>query len=269
MSNQPDLAEGRYLLYLDILGFSELVRTKGKSEVLATITEALHSFGRWEELNQCFRTIYFSDTFLFYQESKGYGSWAFCDVYAIGAFVLTRLLAKGIPARGVITYGDFDVHHDVAGRHQVYFGQAFIEAHEAEKKEGWLGISIQPSAWLPFETGSPGIIAAFEQEKVWIRRNDNVLLLNPFIKLRGWHPEDLIGEIDAPYMEWDRPDFPNEILAFKFLREQADLFAERRDFTGRVAAKYHNTNALLKKMFGPDLYAWACKISELQGERVI
>jgi hypothetical protein len=262
MSSQPNLAEGRYLLYLDILGFSELVRTRGKGEVLATITEALNSFGRWEELNQCFRTIYFSDTFLFYQESKGYGSWAFCDVYAIGSLILTRLLAKGIPARGVITFGDFDVHQDVAGRHLVYFGMALIEAHEAEKNEAWLGISIQPSAWLPFEAGDPGIIEAFEREKVWLLRSDNVLLLNPFIKLRGWYSEDLIGEIDAPYMEWDRPDFPNEILAFKFLREQAERFNEGGDFTGRVATKYHTTNAFLKKIFGPDLHDWACKISE-------
>jgi hypothetical protein len=262
MNHQTNLGDGRYLLYLDILGFSELVRTKGKDEVLATITEALDSFGRWEELNRSFQTIYFSDTFLFYQESKGYGSWAFLDVYAIGGLILTRLLAKGIPARGVIAFGDFDVHQDVAGKHQVYFGMALIEAYEAEKKEAWLGISIQPSAWKPFEAEKSGIVAAFEQEKVWIRRDDDVLLLNPFIKMRGWYPNDIIGEVDAPYMEWDMPDFPNEILAFKFLREQADGFIERGDFTGRVAAKYHLTSTFLKNIFGDELYAWACRISK-------
>lgn len=259
-SNNP--AQGRYLLFLDILGFSELVKTKGHDEVLGIVTNALEAFDRWENLNQQFRTIYFSDTFVFYQVPKGYGKWAFLDVYAIGGLILTALLAKGIAARGAITFGGFEVQDSTLGKHQVYFGPALIEAYQAEQKEGWLGITIQPSAWLPCEADDPGIIQAFERERVWIKRSDDVLLLNPFIKLRGWHIHDLIGEIDRPYLEWDQPDFPNEILAFKFLREQADFFTRSGDFTGRVASKYHATDAFLKQVFGPDLFAWACKISE-------
>ena len=262
MSNDYDPTQGRYLLFLDILGFSELVKTRGQAEVLGIITEALQAFSRWENLNQSFRTIYFSDTFVFYQLPKGYGSWAFFDIYAIGGLVLTALLAKGIAARGAITFGGFEVHDDMLGKHQVYFGPALIEAYQAEQKEGWLGITIQPSAWLPCEENDPGIIHAFEREKVWIKRSDDVLLLNPFIKLRSWYLDDLIGEVDTPYLEWDQPDFPNEIHAFKFLRGKGEFYASSGDFTGRVASKYHATNAFLKQIFGPDLYAWACKISE-------
>lgn len=87
-----DINQGRYLLFLDILGFSELVETKGTEEISAVIESALKAFGRWEELNGSFKTIYFSDTFLFYQEPKGYGGWAFLDVYAIGGMVLSTLL---------------------------------------------------------------------------------------------------------------------------------------------------------------------------------
>lgn len=170
------------MLLLDILGFSELVRTKGRDEVLGTINEALKAFDRWEKLNQLFKTIYFSDTFLFYQVPKGYGSWAFLDVYAIGSLILTALLSKGIPARGAITFGDFDVIAGLHGNHQVYFGTALVEAHRAEQKENWIGITIQPSAWKPYESESPRIVRAFESEKVWLKRDDDVLLLNPFIK---------------------------------------------------------------------------------------
>ncbi|MDD0995087.1 hypothetical protein M5G20_04290 [Pseudomonas sp. TNT2022 ID1044] len=93
------LNQGRYLLFLDILGFSELVKTKSVQEVYAVVDNALQAFGRWEELNALFKTIYFSDTFVFYQDPKGYGDWAFLDVYAIGGMVLSALLAAGIPAR--------------------------------------------------------------------------------------------------------------------------------------------------------------------------
>ena len=206
----------RYLLFLDVLGFSELVETQGTEKVYAVVDEALGAFGRWEQLNQLFRTIYFSDTFVFYQEPEGYGDWAFLDIYAIGAMVLSALLAKGIPARGAITFGEFVVRQDSSERHQVYFGKALIEAYKAEQKENWIGITIQPSAWKPFEANNPGIISAFASEGVWIQRPDDVLLLSPFIKLRGWYPLVLAGEVAKPYLQWNEPEFPNELRALKY-----------------------------------------------------
>jgi len=262
MSTSTALSQGRYLLLLDILGFSELVRTKGREEILGTINDALQAFNRWESLNQQFKTIYFSDTFLFYQVPKGYGSWAFLDIYAIGSFILTALLAKGIPARGAITFGDFEVVDGAQGNHQVYFGTALVDAHRAEQRENWIGITIEPSAWKPYELDDPRVIGAFESEKVWLKRGDGVLLLNPFVKMRGWHMYDLIGEINVPYLEWDRPEFPNEIRAFAFLKAMAEQYSKSGDFTGRVASKYHATSAFIEQLFGPELYEWACKISE-------
>ncbi|MBP6058889.1 MAG: hypothetical protein KA524_10850 [Nitrosomonas sp.] len=135
MRKNTAINQSRYLLFLDILGFSELVETQSVEEIYAVIDDALNAFGRWEELNGLFKTIYFSDTFIFYQEPKGYGNWAFLDVYAIGGMVLSALLAKGIPARGAISFGEFEVKLDATGRHQVYFGKALIEAYKAEQRE--------------------------------------------------------------------------------------------------------------------------------------
>jgi hypothetical protein len=60
MSTMVDM-QGRCLLFLDVLGFSELIESRGAQEVYDVINEALQAFGRWEELNKLFRTIYFSD----------------------------------------------------------------------------------------------------------------------------------------------------------------------------------------------------------------
>ena len=256
-----DERQGRYLLFLDILGFSKLVKQRGRDEVLQTIHEALDVFGRWEQLNGLFKTIYLSDTFLFYQEPRGYGDWAFLDVYGIAALIHTALLSKRIPTRGAISFGEFEVYERDGGGQQVYFGRALIEAHEAEQRENWIGITILPSAWKRFDAADPRNIGAFENEKVWLKRSDDVLLLNPFIKLRGWYLDDLIGGINYPYEEWDQPDFPNEILAFAFLRDEAKKFAEAGDFTSKVASKYHVTQAFLSQVFGPELFAWANRIS--------
>lgn len=50
-ANVADLSQGRYLLFLDILGFSQLVNTRGRDEVLGVINEALAEFDRWGRLN--------------------------------------------------------------------------------------------------------------------------------------------------------------------------------------------------------------------------
>ncbi|MCF7821990.1 MAG: hypothetical protein K9M17_06070 [Mariprofundaceae bacterium] len=261
MGNKTAINQGRYLLFLDILGFSELVETKSAEEIYAVIDDALKAFGRWEELNGLFKTIYFSDTFIFYQEPKGYGNWAFLDVYAIGGMVLSALLAKGIPARGAISFGEFEVKLDATGRHQVYFGKALIEAYKAEQREKWLGITILPSAWLPYDAHNPKTIDAFASEKVWSKRHDGVLLLNPFIKLRGWYSSALIGEVDKPYSKWNAPEFPNDILGFKFIRDQADEYAAKNDFTSSHAIKYHATERFLRNILGQELYNWGVDAS--------
>lgn len=253
--------QGRYLLYLDILGFSELVKSRDIEDVYSTINQALETFKRWEDLNNQFKTIYFSDTFLFYQDPRGYGDWAFLDSYAIGGMLLSALLAKGIPARGAITFGEFEVRLDSSGDHQLYFGQALIDAYLAEKRENWIGISILESAWRPFEAHNPGNIDILASERVWIRRHDNVLLLNPFVKLRSWYEDDLIGEISTPYLGWDAPEFPNDILGFKFLRDRAADYVKNGDFSSKIALKYHGTLAFLKQVLGDDIYEWGARIS--------
>jgi hypothetical protein len=254
--------QGRYLLFLDILGFSDLVEGKGTDEIYEVINDALHAFSHWNDLNDRFRTISFSDTFILYQDLNGYASAYFLDVYAIGGMILSALLAKGIPARGAISFGEFEVRHDSSGKHQVFFGRALVEAYRAEQREHWIGITILKSAWSPYEQQNPGNIAAFEKEGVWIRRHDDVLALNPFNRLRTLYWDDLIGEIEKPYLEWNVPEFPNDILGFKFLREQATAYALNGDFSGAIAIKYHATIAFLKQVLGPEIYEWGIRISE-------
>ena len=252
------LNNGRFLLFLDILGFKELVKSKGALEIYAIIDNALMSFDRWEALNRSFKTIHFSDTFIFYHEPKGYSRAGFFDIYAISGMILSALLASKIPARGVVSFGEFEVNFDSTGRHQVYFGQALIDAHEAEQSEKWVGVTILPSAWEPCESQDPGLVDAFARERVWLKRDDGTLLLNPFIKLRGWGFASLTKSDmpSPPYSQWDAPEFPNDILGFKFLREQAAIYAGKNDFASPIAIKYHATILFLERILGQELYEW-------------
>jgi hypothetical protein len=128
------------------------------------------------------------------------------------------------------------------------------------RQEIWIGISFLKSAWSLYEENNPGVIATFEIEHVWMRRHDDVLLLNPLSSFGGGI--SMIGEVDKPYLQWDAPEFPNDILGFKLLRERAAAYASCGDFSGKEAVKYHATIAFLRQVLGDDIYAWGTQIGE-------
>jgi len=252
------LRQGRYLLYLDILGFTQLVLNGRADEVYKTVDETIRACEQWEHLS--FRVISFSDTIVLYQVPVGWGSSAFCDGYAIAGMTWSALLAKGIPTRGAIAFGEFSVHDDSSHRHQIYFGKALIEAYEAERRE-WLGIAVCPSAWQAVEFAEPGTIDVLARERRWIKEQGDMLLLNPFIKLEGWYPSDLIGEIDGPYETWDAPFFPNDLRAFRYLLDKVRDIDQQVGMDDRVAKKYRNTVDFLHRVISDDCWEWADRIS--------
>lgn len=252
---------GRYLLFLDILGFSELVERNSSDETYRVLNDVLAECNRWEKLNGDFRTIYFSDTIILYQHPEGYGDWAFLDVYAIGAMILSSLLARGIPARGSISFGQFEVRFDQAAKHQMYFGAALIEAYRAEQRENWIGITILPSAWSLFEESTKGMIEVFAKEGAWIKRKDNVLLLNPFISLWDAYTMFQIGEFNRDNYKEYSWQLANDIDALRYLISTAKDFENQGDFSGKVATKYHSTIAFLKIVLGEDRYQWALDLT--------
>lgn len=250
----------RYLLFIDLLGFTNLVKTRDVLEVYQIINDAMMSFKEWERINDSFGVLYFSDSFIFYQKEAGYHDAYFLDIYAIGGLILSALLSKEIPARGVISYGEFFVDN-ASSDQKIYFGNALLEAFEHEKESNWIGIKILESAWKPYEFNHSGNIEVFEAEHVWLR-NGPCLLLNPFIKIRTWHLSD---DVSIPYSNWDAPYFINDIKGFSFLHKKAHELSLSADFTSREASKYFSTIQFLKRVMDKDLYDWALHLSRNSG----
>jgi hypothetical protein len=198
---------------------------------------------------------------LFYQEHKGYGAWAFLDIYAIAGMLLSALLAKGIPARGAISFGEFEVQIDTSNRHQIYFGKALIEAYRAEQKENWVGITILPSAWQIWNDEKESM-KAYESEGAWICRHDEVLLLMPLIKLRSCYLSALSGEVEDPDLAGGSVALNNDIRAFDFLRKTARGFRSEGDFSSKLATKYHATMLFLADVMKDDFFMWANRICD-------
>ena len=133
----------KFLLYIDILGFSDLV-AKGNQEVdrLYSIIDNLNVHS-----HQAFRTIVFSDTILVYNQDDplddhdrevivGYS----CE-FAQNLFFSS--IGTGIYFRAILRLGDFE--HKTLKNLQSFYGQALISSYSEEKSLPCTGLFIHSS----------------------------------------------------------------------------------------------------------------------------
>jgi len=239
---EPTTGKLKYLFYLDILGFRNLIKEKSSEYIFNTIDKCLDIFYTWEIFNELFSTLYFSDTIIFYQTSEEYKQTSFLDIYGIAGLIYSKLLSEGIPVRGAITYGEFTVKLDSKSRNNIYFGNALVEAFDLEKKEEWVGIIISSSAYKNIDNK---MIEAFIKENVFERREDGCLLLNPFCNIRslsfGENAYEEAGEM-----------FLDELKAVKFLLSKEKEYALRAPC--REFSKYSNTVAFLRRIMKDGIF---------------
>lgn len=130
----------RYLLYVDILGFSNLVSKSKTSvndlyEVIASLNAHTHS---------SFRAVVFSDTILVYnaidaasEHDRNYIIMFLCE---FAQDLMHRLVERDIVFRAVIDYGEF-VHYELNSI-PCFYGTALIEAYKNEKAIQAIGLFI-------------------------------------------------------------------------------------------------------------------------------
>jgi len=133
-------AEERFLLYIDILNFSNLVVQKGKVEELYDIINRLHV-----HRHGVFNTIIFSDTILVYNKSNARGledvRYMVMYLCEFAQDLFYHLIGRDIHFRAYITCADF-AHYALENIKDVFYGEALIEAYRAEKKIQATGLFI-------------------------------------------------------------------------------------------------------------------------------
>ena len=133
----------RLLLYIDILGFSDLVagdvaRIEDLYEVLASLHAHKHD---------AFKCVIFSDTMLVYNLDGGENSqdikYLLMYLCEFAGDLLHRLTNRGIYFRAVITHGDF--RHYELNLIPCFFGAALVKAYRAEKEIKAIGTFLDIS----------------------------------------------------------------------------------------------------------------------------
>ncbi|MDC9589768.1 hypothetical protein PSI23_10775 [Xenorhabdus sp. XENO-10] len=130
----------RFFLYLDILGFTELVRQG--SEKIDDLYEVIASLNAHE--HYAFKVIVFSDTVVVYNVNGGdTPADAMYLIMFMCEFVkdlMHRLMEREVYFRAVITYGDF-THYEINGI-PCFYGNALIDAYNSEKELKAIGLFI-------------------------------------------------------------------------------------------------------------------------------
>lgn len=132
--------KNRYFLYLDILGFTDLVRNHSDRihdlyEVIASLNVHNHD---------AFKVVVFSDTVIVYNVNGGdtpedsqYLIMFMCEFVKD---LMHRLTGRGIYFRSIITYGDF-THYELNNM-PCFFGNALVDAYNSEKEIKAIGLFI-------------------------------------------------------------------------------------------------------------------------------
>jgi len=181
----------KFLLYIDILGFSQLV--KNHPEKVRRLYYAIDNLNCFKHEN--FRTIVFSDTIVVYNSTDGV--WEDDKKYLIMFLIefaqnlLYETLGMNIWFRAIIVEGDFE--HVPMDNIERYFGKALIKAYLDAKKFKYCGLLIEKECQQFNDI--------FEVHKIPESNAYYYVLLNQALCRyeRGYIAEDFIEETDEQW----------------------------------------------------------------------
>ena len=135
------MSTDRYFLYIDVLGFSDLVKDRNRRaiddlyEVIASLNANKHG---------AFRVVVFSDTVIVYNvmgdETPRDAEYLIMFLCEFVKDLIHRLTGRGIFFRALITFGDF-VHYELNGI-PCFYGNALVDAYNSEKELKAVGLFI-------------------------------------------------------------------------------------------------------------------------------
>lgn len=131
----------RFLLYIDILGFSDLVRADtAKVDDLYAVIASLNA-----NRHEAFKCIIFSDTVVVYNLEGGKHvedvRYLLMFLSEFARDLLHRLTGREIYFRAIITYGEF--RHYELNAIPCFYGPALVQAYRSEKRIKAIGLFMQ------------------------------------------------------------------------------------------------------------------------------
>lgn len=210
----------RWFAYLDLLGFSSMVKGDHIEYVLPLYEDVLDAIERKAGPKKAHGVSHswFSDTFIIF--SRGGSDREFAFVEQATRLFFQSLILQGIPVRGSITFGPLYSQQ----QKNIFLGEALIDAYEYGEKQNWLGLVLTPRVSSRLQGGELAVTRRAHYRKV-----------------------DAPGIITHPA--------PDDVYAFAFNNMQINwgnpymkaVEAMRQQAPANCMAKYENTLAFIRK----------------------
>lgn len=199
----------RNFLYIDILGFSEMVQKQpSKIEKIFQIIDGLSVYKHY-----AFETIVFSDTILvFNKKDNAPNHYYITYLIEFAQQLFYRLLSIGVYFKGVITYGEFNFKS--MNNIQAYWGDALIETYNDANLLQGFGLFVNKKLSVD--------IVTFDKLDNVDSKYDYILLCQSYINLYNSTKGKLPIEIETLYETDKYNQIEEDIRFFREIRDVID-----------------------------------------------
>ena len=139
MEFDPKCNGSRWVAYFDLLGMSDLIKSKGYIKVFNTYDQAIRQLDQRTTNHPQVQHAWFSDTFLVVATDDSGPS--FAQVEQVARWFVYFMLEARIPLRGAIACGY--MYADFSSR--IFFGESLVEAYSYGEAQDWVGLVLCPS----------------------------------------------------------------------------------------------------------------------------
>lgn len=129
----------RFIAFLDIMGFKEMIIREGNKTILDKIEKIASRVQLMDGVGDI-KTIIFSDSILVITPDNSYTSaYSIC---VITEDIFTTAFTEGVPIKGAIACGELTADLDKA----IYFGRPLIDAYELQQELELYGVVLHHTA---------------------------------------------------------------------------------------------------------------------------
>lgn len=139
--NQGDITTVRFVSFLDIMGFKELVARNNHNDILAKLTELTDFISELVGKYSGFHFSMFSDSILIYSDESEFVH--FKTLVSITSLIVRKSISIGLPIKGALAKGMCTA---TTGEKLLYFGQPIIDAFKLEENIVIYGVAIHNTA---------------------------------------------------------------------------------------------------------------------------